>query len=326
MTAQLPPPRPGSFRVAVAQVAPILGDRAASTARVASCLVEAAGEGAELILFSEAQVPGSLPGPEMIRNSALDRATQDQLRTRFAHGAWSASGNPPASADLGELARLAREHSIHAVIGAIEWEGAGAGGRLYSAAVVLPVEGDALFWRRRATLSPSERTLLHAGDARGLEPFEVGGLRFGVVIGQEARSPVLRAALASKGVDVWLVLEGPGASERPELSTWLARDGVAYALLAAPFLRRADVPADLPNLEHWLRRDEVLLPGGSAIASPLGEQLHGPVCGREAILYGDLDPNRLVQARLAFDPFGFDARPDLFEARVLTPARRPAGQ
>ncbi len=317
MSAQLSPPLVGSIRVAVAQVAPILGDRAASAARVAGCLVEAAGEGAKLVLFAEAQVPGSLPGPELVRNSALQRATHDQLRVRFAGSAWTAFGDPSDSPELGELAKLAREHSIHAVVGALEREGAGAGGRLYSAAVVLPAEGDAPCWRRRTILCPSERTLLNPGDARGLEPFEVGGLRFGVVIGQEARSPVLRAALACRGVDVWLALEGPGARARPELSTWLARDGVAYALAAAPFLRRSDIPADLPGRAGWLREDDVLLPGGSAIASPRGELLHGPVLGREAMLYADLDPNRLVQARLAFDPYGFDARPDLFEARVL---------
>lgn len=321
MTGQLPPPRSGSLRVAVAQVAPILGDRAASAARVASCLVEAAGEGAGLILFAEAQVPGSLPGPELVQNSALERVTHDQLRARFAAGALMASGSSNGSAELNELAKLAREHSIHAVVGGIEWEGAGAGGRLYSAAVVLSADGAVLRRRRRTVLGSSERTLLNAGDARGLEPFEVGGLRFGVVLGQEARSPLLRAALASGGVDAWLVLEGPGASARPEVSTWLARDGVAYALVSAPFLRRADVPADLPERERWLRADDVLLSGGSAIVSPWGELLHGPVLGREAILYADLDPQRLAEARLAFDPYGFDARPDLFEARVLDPPR-----
>ena len=51
------------------------------------------------------------------------------------------------------------------------------------------------------------------------------------------------------------------------------------------------------------------------------ELLRGPVVGREAILYADLDPSRLAEARLAFDPYGFDARPDLFEARVLDPPR-----
>ena len=76
-------------------------------------------------------------------------------------------------------------------------------------------------------------------------------------------------------------------------------------------------PLDLPGREHWLLPAELLLPGGSTIASPRGALLHRPAYSREAILYADLDPEQVAQARLEFDPYGFDARPDLFEARIL---------
>ena len=44
--------------------------------------------------------------------------------------------------------------------------------------------------------------------------------------------------------------------------------------------------------------------GGSAILGPDGTYLAGPLWNEEGILYADLDPQRLYEARQRFDPAG----------------------
>lgn len=56
--------------------------------------------------------------------------------------------------------------------------------------------------------------------------------------------------------------------------------------------------------------------GGSAIISPFGEFLAGPVYDKEEILIADLDMNMLAEARMDFDPVGHYARPDIFKLYV----------
>ena len=57
---------------------------------------------------------------------------------------------------------------------------------------------------------------------------------------------------------------------------------------------------------------EVLSRGGSAIISPLGEVLAGPLWDQEGMLVAALDPEDILRARLDFDAAGHYNRPDVF--------------
>jgi len=62
--------------------------------------------------------------------------------------------------------------------------------------------------------------------------------------------------------------------------------------------------------------DELLGRGGSAILAPDGTYLAGPLWDEEGVLYADLDPARLYEARQRFDPAGHYHRPDVFRLVV----------
>ena len=61
---------------------------------------------------------------------------------------------------------------------------------------------------------------------------------------------------------------------------------------------------------------DVMCRGGSAIISPLGEVLAGPLYDREGILYADLDLSEISRGKLDFDAVGHYARPDVFDLQV----------
>ena len=72
-------------------------------------------------------------------------------------------------------------------------------------------------------------------------------------------------------------------------------------------------------------RPEVMCRGGSAIVSPLGEVLAGPLFGGDGLLTADLDLGEVARSRLDFDVIGHYARPDVFRLHVNErPARSVA--
>ena len=52
--------------------------------------------------------------------------------------------------------------------------------------------------------------------------------------------------------------------------------------------------------------------GGSAIISPLGEVLAGPLYHQEGILRAQIDLENIIKSKLDFDIIGHYSRPDLF--------------
>ncbi len=56
--------------------------------------------------------------------------------------------------------------------------------------------------------------------------------------------------------------------------------------------------------------------GGSAIISPLGDVLAGPLYNEEGILYADLDLAEVARGKFDFDVVGHYARPDIFQLTV----------
>jgi nitrilase len=86
------------------------------------------------------------------------------------------------------------------------------------------------------------------------------------------------------------------------------------------FQRASAYPKDFP-LRDELDGVEVLGRGGSAILSPDGAYLAGPLYDEEAILYAELDPDQLLAERQRFDPVGHYHRPDVLRLKVRS--RRP---
>jgi nitrilase len=63
--------------------------------------------------------------------------------------------------------------------------------------------------------------------------------------------------------------------------------------------------------------------GGSAIYSPLGEVLAGPLYDQEGILSIEIDVGEVVLPRYDFDLTGHYARPDIFRLIVDESNKRP---
>ena len=75
-------------------------------------------------------------------------------------------------------------------------------------------------------------------------------------------------------------------------------------------------PTDLKELKELDEQPEIMCRGGSAIISPLGKVLAGPLYDQEGILFADLDLGAIARSKFDFDVVGHYARADVFQLIV----------
>ena len=294
------------IRAAVVQAAPAAFDRARTMEKMTALVAQAAQRGAELAVFPEAFIGGYPKGLDF--GAVVGRRTP-QGRDHFRRYFESAVEVP--GPEVERMAKLAREHRIHLVVGAIER----AGGTLYCTALFFSDDGKFLGKHRKLMPTAAERLVWGFGDGSTLPVFDTRLGKLGAVICWENYMPMLRMAMYSKGVQLYCA---PTADDR---ETWLptlrhvALEGRCFVLSACQVLRRSDLPADIPNA---LSEDPqtLLMRGGSCIVDPLGKVLAGPVFEEEAILSVELDLDEIARGKYDFDVAGHYARPDVFQLSV----------
>ena len=128
--------------------------------------------------------------------------------------------------------------------------------------------------------------------------------------------PLARMAMYGKGVELYLA---PTADQR---DTWqatlrhIACEGRCFVLGCNQFVTKEMYPQDLAGIEELDDLPQILSRGGSAIISPLGEVLAGPLYDQEGILYAELDLAEIGRGKLDFDVVGHYARSDIFQLTV----------
>lgn len=134
--------------------------------------------------------------------------------------------------------------------------------------------------------------------------------------------PMLRMAMYAKDVALYCA---PTADDR---DTWLpsmrhiALEGRCFVLTACQYLLRSAFPDDV-RVRLGAAPGDVLMRGGSAIVSPLGQVLAGPDFSGETILTATLDLDEIARARFDFDVVGHYSRPDVFTLLVNEQAAIP---
>ena len=296
------------IRAAVVQDAPVAFDTVQTMTKVASLVAQAAGQGAQLVVFPEAFVTGYPKGIDFGARVGMRSPAGRQMFQRYWESAIDVPG--PETLTLGELART---HQLHLVIGVIER----AGGTLYCTVLFFGDDGRLLGKHRKIMPTAMERLIWGFGDGSTLTvlPTPIGKL--GAVICWENYMPLLRMSMYAQGVELYCA---PTVDDR---ETWLptmrhiAAEGRCFVLSSCQFATRADFPADYAPIQG----DDpttVLIRGGSCIISPLGQVLAGPVFDQPTILTADLDLSEIVRGKYDLDVVGHYARPDLFQLQVNT--------
>ena len=293
-------------RVAVVQSGSVPFDAAATVKKIVRYTEEAAGDGAELVVFPEAYL-GTYP-KGLTFGSPVGRRTdagRDEY-LRYAEGAVTLDGP-----EMDEVAEAAARTGVFVVLGVIER----AGGTLYCTVAMVDPRKGLVGHHRKLMPTAAERLIWGFGDGSTLPVIDSPAGKVGAVICWENYMPLLRQAMYSRGVEIYCA---PTVDDR---ETWqhtmrhIALEGRCFVLAACQYIRRSDYPADYGSaIEPG--PDDALITGGSVIVDPLGQVLAGPVYGRECILYADIDPSGRTRAHLDLDVVGHYSRPDIFQLLV----------
>jgi nitrilase len=303
--------QPG-FEVAVVQDASVFLNRDASVQRTIDLAREAAGRGAELVLFPEAFIPGY---PRGLSFGAIVGSRTAEGRGLFRRYAEQAMTVPGPETEL--LAEAAAELMIHLAVGVIERDEV-TPGTLYCTLLLFGPDGELLNKHRKLKPTASERLIWGEGDGAGLHtvPTDLG--KIGGLICWENYMPLARTALYMQGVELYLAPTADGRESWQSTIRHIALEGRCFVLSCNQFVTKADYPNDLDaaSKRELEAAPDPLSRGGSAIVGPLGDYLAGPLWDEAGILYATVDPGAITEARFDFDAVGHYSRPDLFSLAV----------
>jgi nitrilase len=297
-----------TVRVAAVQDSPVLLDRDASLELVAELTRSAAEQGAQLVVFPEAFVPGP---PVWI--DALPVAEDGDWHALLLQQSVTVPGP-----ECDRLAAIASAARVVLVVGIDEREPHG--GTVYNTVLTFGPDGALLGRHRKLMPTHAERLVWGMGDGSDLRVLDTPAGRLATLICWENYMPLARFHLYAQGPQVWLAPTLATADFWVASMRHIARESGCFVVGVAPVMHPDWLPPGLPDpaplrvaAEEW---GGWILEGYSVIVDPTGTVIAGPLVRERGILTADLDLDALLPRRRWFDATGHYARPDVFRLLV----------
>ncbi|ARN78701.1 carbon-nitrogen hydrolase [Nonlabens spongiae] len=300
------------IKVALAQIAPVWLDRAATTAKILNYLEKAADQGAELVVFGEALLPGY---PFWL--ALLDGAAWNKKEVKELHRHYALNAVDIERGDLDEVCAFAKARKISIYLGIIEKPQDRGGHSLYASMVYINQAGEIKSVHRKLQPTYDERLTWSPGDGNGLvthklKDFTVSGLNC-----WENWMPLPRAAMYAQGTNLHVACWPGSDHNTKDITRFIAREGRCFVLSVSSLMTKNDFPKGTPYYDLLTANaPEFLTNGGSCIAGPDGEWIIEPQIGEEKLIFADLDLHRVYEERQNFDPVGHYSRPDVTQLYV----------
>lgn len=313
------------MKLAIAQIAPVLLDREATTDKAADAVHEAGRNGARLVCFGEGLIPAY---PLWLAN--IDASRFDEPELKQLHAMYVQQSVDIEAGDLEPVCEAARQHRCAVVLGVIERPRDRAGHSVFCSRVYIDTNGVVASVHRKLCPTYEERLAWAFGDGHGLTAHKLGDFTVGALNCFENWMPLARASLYAQGVDLHVAI-WPGCERlTKDITRFIALESRSFVVSASSVIKPSDIPASVPLRDKMIERleggeDGSFYDGGSCVSDPRGGWIIEPVVGEETILYADVDHARVLEERQIFDPAGHYSRPDVLSLTVNR-ARQSAAQ
>jgi nitrilase len=311
--------------VAAVQAAPVFLDLAATLDKMEGLVAEAAGRGAELVVFGEAFLAG-FP----IWNGVLAPVDQHELHTRLVEESVTVPG--PA---VERLSSLAARHGVVLSVGVNERNPVSLG-QVWNSNLVFDRTGQLVNHRRKLVATWYERLTWSHGDAHDLAPVPLDGWNLGALICGENTNTLARFTLLAQGERLHIATYPPAwpFDSRPQAGEYDLEDairlrsaahafeGKVFSVVAATALDDEAVAA-VAGGDARIEKMLTSYPTASLIVGPQGQTIAGPLVGEEGILYAEVDLREEIVPKQAHDIVGTYNRADIFQLHVDTRRHTP---
>jgi len=299
-----------TVKVAVIQKPPVLLNRSATIDAALASIDEAVGEGASLLVFPEAYIPGYPTWIWRLRPGG-DGALTGEIHARLRDNAVDLDGG-----DLQPVQDAAAKHGITIVIGINERDSRFSGTTLFNTVVVIGPDGALLNRHRKMMPTNPERMVWGMGDASGLRVVDTPAGRLGALICWENYMPLARYALYAQDIEIYVAPTWDTGESWLATMRHIAKEAGCWVIGTATALQGSDVPSDFPERDKLYTQDEWINDGDAVVIKPMGAIAAGPLNRQKGILYAEIDAETARRARRSLDVSGHYSRPDIFSFAV----------
>lgn len=295
------------LKIGLAQMTPVWLNREKTLLKMEKWAKDAGAQNCKLLVFPEAFVPGYPFWLELTDGARFNNKRQKELHAHYLDQAIQIE-----KGHLESLCRIAAEFQMMIVVGSIERPSDRGGHSVYCSMINIGTDGQIQNIHRKLMPTYEERLCWSPGDGHGLRTFPLGAFTVGGLNCWENWMPLPRAALYGMGEDLHLAIWPGQLRNTEDITPFLAKEGRSYSVSVCSFMRREDIPDDIPYAELIKENSpEIMANGGSCIAAPNGEWLVEPVVKEEKLIVATLDHGRVREERQNFDPVGHYSRPDV---------------
>jgi len=306
---------PKAFRIAAVQASPVFLDLNASVEKACRLIEEAADEGATLVAFPEAFLPGYPVWAWFV--PAVQTHPLRALYSELHRNSVTIPG--AATRRLGEVAA---DRGVTVAMGINERNSEASDSTLFNTLLYIGPDGKVLGKHRKMVPTAGERLVWGQGAQGDLEVFDLPFGRVGGLLCWENYMPLARYALSAWGEQIHVAPTWDRGEPWISSMRHIAKESRCFVLGACQAFHKDDIPDALEFKEAYLSGVEGWInPGLSVIVDPDGKIVAGPLEAEEGILYADVDPDQLVGPRWQLDVAGHYARPDIFELTYHRGAR-----
>jgi len=303
------------------QAAPVFLDATKTAQKAVSLIEEAAGKGAELIVFPEVFIPG-YPYWNWITDPVTGGAWFEKL--------VKASVFLPGP-EIQMVRDAAAQYGVHVVMGVNERSHHSLGA-LYNTLVFIGPDGAILNKHRKLVPTWAEKLTWTGGDGSTLRvtPTSIGNLG-GLACGENTNT-LARFALLSQGENIHTAsyISLPVAPKDYDMAEAIklrtqahSFEGKLFSVVATSTISDeiiTEMEKVRPDARELLERKSSAYSG---IIGPDGRSVGDELIDDEGIAYGDIDLNRCIQPKQMHDIVGHYQRFDIFNFSVNTTPQGP---
>jgi len=298
-----------SFKVAVIQTAPVYLNISATIEKACELIKQASSQGAKLVVFPEAFIPG-YPDWVWLLPPSKKAIISDLYRELLANSIVIPDGFTE------KLCKAAKQAGIYLTIGVNERNSEASNSSIFNTLLYIGSDGEILGKHRKLIPTGGERLMWSQGDGDTMVSFDTQLGKLGGLLCWENFMPLARNAMYTAGVQIYVAPTWDSSESWQIAMRHIAREGGMFVINCAPCVKMTDIPDRYEFKKLYPEGREWINNGNSCVVDPNGKIIAGPLEAEQSILYADIDLNMIPEQKWLFDAAGHYARPDVFEFSV----------